>query len=131
MSWVGFGVIVNAPSQTGPGGTPLSFASWSDGGAASHVVTTPENDTSYTARFGQASALALPGVIEAENFDNGGAGISYADTTLDNSGGQYRATGVDIEATADAGGGYSVGWAFAGEWLEYTVNVGAAGTYDI
>ena len=33
--------------------------------------------------------------------------------------------------TTDAGGGYNIGWAFASEWLAYTVNVGAAGTYDI
>ena len=46
-------------------------------------------------------------------------------------GGQYRTTDVDIEGTSDTGGGYNVGWAFAGEWLSYTVNVTTAGTYDI
>jgi hypothetical protein len=29
----------------------------------------------------------------------------------------------------DTGGGYTIGWTDAGEWLEYTVNVAAAGTY--
>ena len=48
-----------------------------------------------------------------------------------NSGGQYRSTGVDVEATSDAGGGSDVGWLSAGEWLQYTVNVGTAGTYDV
>ena len=42
-----------------------------------------------------------------------------------------RSTGVDVESTSDAGGGYNVGDAFAGEWLNYTVNVAAAGNYDI
>ena len=32
--------------------------------------------------------------------------------------------------TADAGGGFYVGWTSAGEWLEYTVDVAAAGDYD-
>src|SRR6185295_6814868 len=39
--------------------------------------------------------------------------------------------GVDVEATTDTGGGHNVGWINAGEWLEYTVNVAAAGTYDL
>src|SRR5439155_918348 len=46
-------------------------------------------------------------------------------------GAQYRATDVDIEATADAGGGYNVGWISPSEWLTYTVNVTAAGTYTL
>ena len=47
------------------------------------------------------------------------------------SGGQYRVSDVDIEATADTGGGFDVGWISAGEWLKYTVNVAVAGAYTI
>ena len=36
-----------------------------------------------------------------------------------------------MEFTTDAGGGYNVGYALAGEWLNYTVNVASAGTYDV
>ncbi len=75
--------------------------------------------------------VSLPGTIQAENFDEGPAGVAYVDATSTNSGGQYRSTGVDIEATADSGGGYDVGWAGAGEWLTYSVNVVTAGTYDV
>ena len=75
--------------------------------------------------------VALPGTLELENFDDGGQGIAYSDTTTANSGGQYRTTGVDIERTSDSTGVYDVAWVFAGEWLNYTVNVGAAGTYDL
>jgi len=74
---------------------------------------------------------AIPGTIQAENFDEGGEGIGYHDSDATNSGGQYRSTGVDIEATSDAGGGNDVGWLSPGEWLQYTVNVGTAGTYDV
>ena len=77
------------------------------------------------------TATPLPGTLQAEAFDEGASGVAYLDNSPGNDGGQFRATGVDIEATSDAGGGYNVGWAFAGEWLKYTVNVGAAGTYDI
>src|SRR5262249_48013083 len=38
---------------------------------------------------------------------------------------------VDIQSTFDPGGGYNVGWMAPGEWLNYTVNVGAAGTYTL
>ena len=75
--------------------------------------------------------VSLPGTIEAEDFDNGGAGIAYHDRSPDNSGGAYRDTDVDLEATTDAGGGYNVGWVSAGEWLNYTVHVAAAGRYTV
>lgn len=73
----------------------------------------------------------LPGTIEAEQFDDGGAGIAYHDDSIGNSGGQFRATDVDLEATSDDGGGYNVGWVSAGEWLNYTVNVASGGNYTV
>ncbi len=75
--------------------------------------------------------VPLPGIIEAEDFDNGGAEVAYHDDSSGNSGGAYRATDVDLEPTTDTGGGYNVGWASAGEWLNYTVNVAATGTYTL
>ena len=74
-------------------------------------------------------ATAVPGLIEAERFDDGGEGVGYHDADAVNSGGQFRTTGVDIEATTDTNGGFNVGWMAAGEWLNYTVNVAAAGSY--
>lgn len=74
----------------------------------------------------------IPGKIEAENYDTGGEGISYHDTTSANEGGQYRLQeAVDLGAITDTGGGYSVGWTKAGEWLVYTVNVAETGTYSV
>jgi hypothetical protein len=77
------------------------------------------------------TARALPGTIQAEDFDEGGSGVAYYDTTPGNRGGQYRATDVDIEATTDAGGGYNIGWTRPGEWLHYTAHVATAGTYTL
>lgn len=78
---------------------------------------------------------AIPGVIQAEEFDLGGNGLAYNDGTP---GSQVTPVvnfrtdeDVDIESCTDAGGGYNVGWATAGEWLEYTVNVQTAGTYNL
>lgn len=65
---------------------------------------------------------ALPGVIQAENYDTGGEGVAYYNTTVGNPGGVYRLDDVGIETTSDTGGGYDVSSLNAGEWLEYTVN---------
>ena len=73
----------------------------------------------------------LPGRIQFENFDDGGASVGYVDTTSGNSGGVYRTTNVDIGPTTDAGGGYYVGWTRPGEWLRYSVNVTTAGTHTL
>ena len=81
-----------------------------------------------TTPFG-GSAARLPGRVEAENFDTGDDGAAYHDTTSGNTGGAYRATDVDIQSCAE--GGYNVGWITAGEWLNYTVNVAAAGNYSL
>src|SRR5215467_4074209 len=88
-------------------------------GATALAQTTP---------FG-GTPVALPGRIDAEKFDNGGEGVAYHDTTAGNSGGQFRNTNVDVEAASE--GGYDVGWAAAGEWLNYTVNVASAGNYTV
>jgi hypothetical protein len=70
----------------------------------------------------------LPGKVSAANYDVGGEGVAYHDADFQtNDGGQYRPTeGVDIESGSE---GYDVGWTTAGEWLKYTVNVTAGGTY--
>ena len=84
-------------------------------------------------------AWAIPGVIEAENFDEPGTGRgagvdSYSESDsedhgIENGGTSYReGTGVDIYEKAT---GHIVGYNQAGEWLEYTVNVAAAGDYTV
>jgi chitodextrinase len=75
-------------------------------------------------------AREIPGLIEAEDYDEGGQGVAYYDTDATNNGGAYRKDAVDISATGDNGGGFNVGWTAAGEWLTYTVNV-KPGTYNI
>lgn len=73
--------------------------------------------------------IAIPGSVEAENFDIGGQYLTYYDTELENLGGAYRLDeAVDIELRKD--GGYQVGYVEQGEWMEYTVNVANAGEYE-
>lgn len=82
------------------------------------------------APFG-GTARPLPGIVQAEDFDDGGEGVAYHDTDSSNNGGQYRSTGVDIESTTDTGAGFDISSTAAGEWLNYTVNASAAGLYTI
>ena len=140
-SWVNFSVSVQAASQPTPEGGQLVFTSWSDGGAAAHSIVTPSSDSSYTASFTTTglptstpfggTSTALPGLIQVEDFDDGGEGIAYHDGSPGNYGGMYRQTDVDVETTTDANGGFDLGWAMAGEWLNYTVNVSTSGSYDV
>jgi glucose/arabinose dehydrogenase/PKD repeat protein len=57
-SWENYGLSVNAPNQTS-GGSAYSFASWSDGGAASHTIVTPATAASYSASFSATPVTSL------------------------------------------------------------------------
>jgi len=72
-------------------------------------------------------------LLQAENFDEGGEGVAYHDTSLQNFGvgDRYRLESVDIDECTDAGQGYNVGGILADEWLAYTVDVKEAGSYDL
>jgi glucose/arabinose dehydrogenase len=65
-SWEGYGLGVNAPSQSA-GGSAYTFASWSDGGPAAHTIVTPAAAATYTATFSAAPAAAL----FADGFETG------------------------------------------------------------
>lgn len=77
----------------------------------------------------------IPGQFEAEDFDIGGEGVAWHDTTSGNRTGLYRTDDTqpfpDIKATGDPNGGnYQIGWVAAGEWLEFTT-CARTGAYDI
>jgi len=74
---------------------------------------------------------AIPGTIQAANYDTGGQGTGYEVSAVNGTANSYRADGVDLEACADTGGGYDVGWTAAGQWFRYTVDVASAGTYTV
>ena len=47
--------------------------------------------------------VTLPGTVNAQDFDNGGEGAAYHDTTPGNNGGAYRSEDVDLEPSLDGG----------------------------
>ncbi|KAG5177931.1 hypothetical protein JKP88DRAFT_350529 [Tribonema minus] len=73
--------------------------------------------------------VTIPGVVEAENFDIGGPGVTFFETTPDNNGGNigYRpdAPSIDVEFGNNADKVMSndadLNWIDAGEWWRYTV----------
>ncbi len=74
---------------------------------------------------------AVPGTVQAENYDTGGQGVAYNVTSVNGTGNNYRSDGVDLEATTDTSGGFNLGWTATGQWFKYTVNVATAGTYRV
>ena len=75
---------------------------------------------------------SIPGRIVGAEYDLGGAGVSYFDTTPLNTGGAFRPDDqVDIEASDGSGTDYNIGWIASGEWAEYTVKVTQTGTYNL
>ncbi len=65
----------------------------------------------------------IPGTIKAADFDNGGEGVAYHEVSpdLDN---VYRATDVDLYEDM-------VIHLEAGDWMQYTLDVQAPGTYTL
>ncbi|MFI4891836.1 MAG: family 16 glycosylhydrolase [Phycisphaerales bacterium JB058] len=80
------------------------------------------------APYGGTPAV-IPGVVEAEEFDEGYPGDAYFDCDLDNTGGAFR-TGVDVDIESMPGGGFNVGYICPADWMEYTVDVQTPGEYN-
>lgn len=110
----------NTLSEEKQSGTPLSSKLLNTGNLSLTEGQTPYN----------GAPVELPGIIEAEDYDNGGPGIAYYDTSGGNAGGEYR-NDENVDLQTCSSGGYNLGWTEAGEWLEYSVNVTKGGTYSI
>ena len=69
-------------------------------------------------RTAYKGVIAIPGVIEAENFDKGGEGFTFHDADSND----------DI---VRGGSGYALGYTSSNdEWLEYSIDVKEAGEYE-
>ena len=86
--------------------------------------------TANPKRTAYKGVIALPGILQAENFDKGGEGFTYHDSDSEDEGGaNYRTDneGVDI---VKFNSNYVIGYTATDEWLEYTVNVTSPGKYS-
>ena len=100
-----------------------------------HVLTLFYDYANYDLRFLKFlpvnRPMPIPGCIQLEDYNPGGEGVGYHNTTTNNDGGQYRPNdGVGIAFAPHEGGGYVVGWTRAGEWLDYDVDVKTTGFYN-
>ena len=133
----------SGPSGDGAGGgdavvsngNSITFAPWSTSPAATRQLP----------YYGLPADVTAP--IEAENYDHGGEGVAYHDTTPWNDGSTYRpgvsifpwyfttqwriGESVDVYYSTNTSQDFYVGSTAAGEWLAYSVNVASAGTYRL
>ncbi len=93
------------------------------------AVESGESESLTQALSYGSSPAAVPGRVEAENYDLDGPGVAYNDSTSGNSGGAHRNEDVDIQVSSQ--GGFNVGWIAAGEWMRYSVNVASSGSYTL
>jgi PKD repeat protein len=90
------------------------------------ATTTPEPGDRTNQPF--PSPHRLPGIVQAEDYDVSIDSPAYMDTTAANEGGVYRVDAVDIEV---GGSNYDIGWIRPGEFLNYSVDAGSAGSYTL
>ena len=139
-TWVVNGQFtLEAPASQVQGNNVYTFTSWSNGGAASQNLRAPAANTTYTANYVISASLQnpfygmpmnIPGKVEIEDFDRGGEGIAYHETSTGNAGNQYRTT-EDVDLQNCAEGTYNIGWVSNGEWLEYTLNATISTVYAV
>ena len=84
--------------------------------------------TAFPPRSAYGTPATLPGTIQAENYDNGGDGVTYHDNDAQNQGdASFRTSyGVDV---VTGNGGKAIGYTNTDEWLEYTVDIQKTGYY--
>ncbi len=115
---------------------PRQNLDWFEIGAGTGTTPTTTVTTSTTTQAGGQTAYngphALPGTVQAEDFDNGGQNVAYYDSTVENKAKTNNIAYADRGneyVDAETGNGISdIGWITDGEWTEYTVDV-AAGSY--
>lgn len=73
---------------------------------------------------------AIPGRVEAEDYDEGWSEQAYSDSDPGNNGNAYRPEcDVDLEQCSE--GGFNIGWIRPGEWTEYTIDARQGGVYRL
>jgi len=99
------------------GKLPVTWPSNFDCGGS--AIRINQNDLDYRPLFPYGYGLntastythELPGMIEAENYNN--------------------ASGVESEVVSDLNGGLNEGWIDTNDWMDYRVNVPVTGTYKV
>jgi endoglucanase len=117
------------PASLGLAISLLTACGGSGGKKPANTSSAPSSSSvpaSSSSSVTSSSAAAFSGLlIEAEDY------VRYYDTSAGNTTGEYRTDGVDIEKSTDTGGGFNIAYIDPGDWLEFSVNVSAAGEFSI
>jgi glucose/arabinose dehydrogenase/PKD repeat protein len=89
---VGSKVSVSAPTPQLQSGSWLGFASWSDGGGATHEILAPATPTTYTATY--KAEASLPGLVLAYGFEETSGATANDASPAKNNGTVNGATGT-------------------------------------
>jgi Glycosyl hydrolases family 16/Carbohydrate binding module (family 6)/Ricin-type beta-trefoil lectin domain-like len=125
----GSGLCLDVPGNSTANSAQLDIYTCNGTTAQAFKLVTP-SASSGEGPYGGTSA-AVPGTVQAENYDTGGQGVGYSVSSTNGTGNNYRSDGVDLEVTTDTGGGYDLGWTASGQYFRYTVNVETAGAYTV
>ncbi|MEX0679219.1 MAG: PQQ-dependent sugar dehydrogenase [Pirellulales bacterium] len=77
---INFQHTINAPDQSS-GGSFYGFVSWSDAGAQSHQIVTPESNQSYVATFQATTVVGRQIFYNQSKYDNNTSGVDPADSS--------------------------------------------------
>jgi regulation of enolase protein 1 (concanavalin A-like superfamily) len=128
-SVVGMQRSIAAPATATIGGTAYAFANWSDGGAATHTVTTPSTNTTYTATY-TAQTSAVPVYLSdltATSITNGFGPMEKDKSNGESAAGDGKtitlntvtyAKGLGVHANSD------LSYALAGKYATFVSDMG-------
>ena len=81
-------------------------------------------------RLPYKTVIAIPGIIQAENFDKGGEGFTFHDKDANDEGdANYRTDNEGLDLVK-GNNGTAIGYTSKDEWTEYSVNVTEPGEYS-
>jgi glucuronoarabinoxylan endo-1,4-beta-xylanase len=99
--------------------------SWTFGSVGS-TPQAPFNGSPFA--FGTGGGVT----IQAEDYDLGGEGMAYHETTSNNIGNVYRPNeAVDVKLIANTASQYRLSDAAVGEWVEYSIQANNTATYEL
>tara|TARA_R110002049_G_scaffold267436_2_gene443815 strand:- start:125 stop:3037 length:2913 start_codon:yes stop_codon:yes gene_type:complete len=130
FTWGYDGQTDTALENMAEGAYTLKLVLTDDNSQTSEASITVNVQTSILQPYG-GTLHQVPGTIQIEDYDLGGEGLAFSDSSLGNSGGAYRNNaGEDVDLTAGGSGVVSTA-VFGSEYTRYSVNITEDGIYQM
>lgn len=104
---VGMSRTLQAPATQTMNGQTYQFQSWSDGGSATHSISTPATSTTYTATYAPTSASGDYD-LTIRSVDLSGSALTGYYTVIQSGGATVQTGYTPLTYSGNAGGTYSV-----------------------